>query len=878
MREGTPKPILLKEYSPPPFLVDQIEMVIDLDPVSTLVRSRLEMRRNSTAKENADLVLDGENLELKALHLDGTPLTGDRFQLDDDKLTIFDVPEAFVLELEVAICPRDNTRLEGLYVSKDMLCTQCEAEGFRRITFFPDRPDVMARFRVRLNADQRRYPVLLSNGNLMERGNLENNRHYAVWEDPFPKPCYLFALVAGNLEKRTDTFVTSSNREVLLEVYVEAHDLDKCEYALKSLKKAMLWDERAYGREYDLDRYMIVAVGHFNMGAMENKGLNIFNTQFVLAKPETATDDDFEHVLAVIGHEYFHNWTGNRITLRDWFQLSLKEGLTVFREQQFSADEGSPGVRRIEDVKLLRSRQFPEDEGPLSHPVRPDSYIEINNFYTMTVYEKGAEVVRMLHTLLGREGFRLGMDLYFDRHDGQAVTCEDFIKAMEDANGVNLSQFMRWYTQSGTPRVKITTRYDSQSELFILTCHQFTPPTPGQPRKAPLLIPLTIALLDRDGRQIPLKLEGETEPRGCERVLKLTGETHEFRFVEISHKPVLSALRGFSAPVKLEIHRPDEEWLFLWRHDTDPFNRWDAGQVLATRILLRQLTDRDPDPDPRLIEGFRTLLAQPLTDLSYTALLLTLPEEDALAETMEVIDVDGIHKVREGTRKTLAAELQPRFLSCYRLHHHPDEADDTSAQAIGHRRLKNVCLDYLAALGQEDIQQLALNQFNQAINMTDQLAALRAIVHHGYPARSQCLEHFYQQWRKEPLVLDKWFAIQATDPSPGALARISQLLSHPDFELTNPNRVRSVLGAFSRQNPVHFHNRDGSGYRLLADHLLQLDHINPQIAARLAQPLTNWRRYDSRRQALMRQQLQRIRQAPELSRDLFEIVDKALQP
>ncbi len=876
MREGTPKPIHLKDYRPPAYLVDHIALEFDLEEESTRVKARLEIRRNPASDSDPILLLDGEELALISIRLDGTPLPPGRYAFENDQLSIENVPDRFVLETEVSIHPRENTRLDGLYVSKDMLCTQCEAEGFRRITFFPDRPDVMARFRVRLNADKTRYPVLLSNGNLTEQGDLAGGRHYAVWEDPIPKPCYLFALVAGRLEKKTARFVTASGKKVLLEVYVEAHDLDKCEYALECLKKAMRWDEQAYGREYDLERYMIVAVGHFNMGAMENKGLNIFNTQYVLAKPETATDDDFEHVLAVIGHEYFHNWTGNRITLRDWFQLSLKEGLTVFREQQFSAAEGSPGVRRIEDVKLLRSRQFPEDEGPLAHPVRPESYIEINNFYTMTVYEKGAEVIRMLHTLLGDEGFHRGMALYFERHDGQAVTCEDFIQAMEDANQVDLGQFMRWYTQAGTPRVEITPHYDEEGKILTLTCRQSTPPTPGQPHKEPLPIPLATALLDRQGQPLPLRLEGETTATGNERVLRLSGEKQSFRFLGVATRPVVSILRGFSAPVKLQIDRTMEELLFLWRHDSDPFNRWDAGQKLATTILLRQLDDEIPRLDPNLARGLEDLLTNPLPDLSFTALLLILPEEDTLAEALEVIDVEGIHRVREITRRKLALALEGRFLACYQTHHRPDEAHTTDARAIGRRRIKNVCLNYLATLDHDACRQIALEQFIRAGNMTDQLAALKAIVHHDHPAKSRCLEDFYRQWRQEPLVLNKWFAIQASDPSPDALARVGQLLAHPDFQLTNPNRVRSVLGAFSRQNPLHFHHRSGSGYRLLADYLLRLDRINPQIAARLAHPLTNWRRYDSRRQDLMRRQLERIHQAPELSRDLFEIVDKAL--
>ncbi len=877
MREGTPKPVHLKDYRPPAYLVDRIELAFDLDPETTRVRARLHVRRNLQYDlDPTPLVLDGEDLTLQSVLLDEAPLAEDRYTVDENRLIIPDVPTAFTLTTEVLIHPRSNTRLEGLYVSEGMLCTQCEAEGFRRITYFPDRPDVMARYRVTLRADRNRFPVLLANGNRVDAGDLDDGRHFAVWEDPFPKPSYLFALVAGRLEKRTDTFTTRSGRRVRLEIYVAPSDLDQCDHAMGCLKRAMAWDEIKYGREYDLDRYMIVAVSHFNMGAMENKGLNLFNSRYVLTRPETATDEDFEHVLAVIGHEYFHNWTGNRVTLRDWFQLSLKEGLTVFREQQFSADEGSAAVRRIEDVNLLRTRQFPEDESPLAHPVRPESYIEINNFYTMTVYEKGAEVVRMLHTLLGWEGFRRGMDLYFERHDGQAVTCEDFVKAMEDANRVDLAQFMRWYTQAGTPRVEVQYHYEADRRTFVLALTQSCPPTPGQPHKEPFLIPVGLALLDGEGNPIPLQLEGESAPRGTSRILPLTGAHQRFRFVNVSEPPVLSIFRDFSAPVKLLMERDPDEWYFLWRHDNDPFNRWDAGQTLMSHCLLAQIPEPAPALDPRLVAGFEPLLSQPLDDLSYTAWLLRLPEEDYLAEQMDVIDVDGIHRVREQARRELATVLKDDFLDCYHAHHRPEEWADTSAAAIGRRRLKNTCLSYLATRDDPAIHELVLTQYRSTRNMTDQLAAFQAVVHEDHPAKTTVVEDFHRRWRSQPLVLDKWFAIQAADPSPGAIERIETLLAHPDFDPTNPNRVRSVLGVFAQRNPVHFHARDGRGHRLLADWLLRLDRINPQLAARLAQPLANWRRYDGDRQASMRRELARIRQTPELSKDLFEIVDKAL--
>jgi aminopeptidase N len=868
-----PRPVYLKDYRPPDYLVDTLELDFDLDPETTRVKAKLKLRRHPQAAQGAPLLLDGEELELTRLLLEGEPIPEGSYWLEGGKLKITKVPAAFTLETEVLIHPQANTRLEGLYVSKDLLCTQCEAEGFRRITFFPDRPDVMARFRVTLRADKTRYPVLLSNGNLVSQGDLEDGQHFAVWEDPFPKPSYLFALVAGKLSKKTDVFTTASGRKVQLEIYVEPNDLDKCAHALDALKRAMAWDEQKYGRQYDLDRYMIVAVSHFNMGAMENKGLNLFNAHYVLAKPETATDEDYAHILSVIGHEYFHNWTGNRITLRDWFQLSLKEGLTVFREQQFAADQGSPGVRRIEDVNLLRTRQFPEDEGPLAHPVRPEAYLEINNFYTATVYEKGAEVVRMLHTLLGEEGFRRGMDLYFSRHDGQAVTCEDFVQALADANHQDLSQFLRWYTQAGTPKLEVKTAYDPSCQTFTLTLRQSCPPTPGQPHKEPFVIPVRIGLLDRAGKEMPLCLAGEAQASGTERVLALTQTEQSFVFVEVAEKPVLSILRGFSAPVKLDYPRPKEELEFLWRHDRDPFVRWDAGQSFISALLLPQLKSAAFQLDPTLEEGFRALLTAPLEDLSYTALLLTLPEEDFLAELLEVIDVDGIHRVRQAAQHALAQALSEEFSACYVRHHLPQEAYATSAAAIGRRRLKNTCLSYLGCL--ESARAQVLEQFHQARNMTDQLAALRIIVHSGYPEQSECLAKFYQQWQSEPLVLDKWFAVQASSPLPGAVDRIQKLLDHPDFDLGNPNRVRAVLGVFGRQNPVGFHARDGSGYRLLTDYLLELDRLNPQLAARLAQPLTAWQRYDPVRQHFMRAELQRLLNTP-LSRDLFEIASKTL--
>lgn len=882
MRDANPKTTYLKDYTPPDYLIDAVDLHCSLDEEETQVRARLTMWKNPDApKGPAPLELVGEELLLEAVRLDGRALTPAEYQLSKAALVVPTVPfdRAFVVEIETRINPKANTALEGLYLSNGMLCTQCEAEGFRKITWFLDRPDVMARYTTTLSADKTRFPVLLSNGNKVAEGELDNNRHWVKWFDPYKKPSYLFALVAGRLECLADTYTTGSGRSIDLRIYVEPHDLDKCNHAMQSLKNAMAWDEAVYGREYDLDLYMIVAVSHFNMGAMENKGLNIFNTKYVLARPDTATDTDYEQVEGVIGHEYFHNWTGNRITCRDWFQLSLKEGLTVFRDQEFTADRTSRAVKRITDVNMLRTRQFPEDAGPLAHSVRPDAYIEINNFYTATVYEKGAEVVRMIHTLLGPEGFRKGIDLYFERHDGEAVTTDDFVKAMENANQVDLTQFRRWYSQAGTPELQVEAAYDSSARSLTLTVRQECPPTPGQPEKKPYHMPLTLGLIAPDGSDVPVRLEGEAGA-ALQKVLHLTERRQQFRLIDLPEKPVVSILRGFSAPVKLKMQRSLEELAFLLSHDSDPFNRWEAGQQLASRIISRRLeriqTGAAPSPvDERLIGAFRAVMVEPPQDLSYLVLLLTLPSESYLGELMAVIDVEAIHHARQQVRQALAEALRGEWESLYRRHQ-CSEPGGFDAATIGRRALRNVALAYLIELAEPAIDALCKRQFHEARTMTDQLAALSAMVNSRHPAKVEALSAFYQQWQAEPLVIDKWFALQATSRMSGTRAVVERLLGHPAFDPRNPNRVRALVGAFSQANALHFHAADGGGYRFLGDRIIALDRINPQLTARLLAPLSHWRRYDESRRRLMKQQLERIIGTEAISKDVYEVATKSL--
>ena len=880
MRDANPQTIYLKDYTVPDYLIHSVDLNFDLAEDNTRVVSRLTLSRNPASQTgDAALILAGENLGLISVVLnDDQQLTDQHYLQTPDSLIIHEVPQhrSFVLTIENTINPKANTALEGLYLSNGMLCTQCEAEGFRKITYFLDRPDVMAKFTTTLVGDKDRYPVLLSNGNKIAQGELADNRHWVTWEDPFNKPCYLFALVAGQLECIEDSFTTLSDRTINLQIFVEKHDLDKCAHAMQSLKNAMLWDEQVYGREYDLDLYMIVAVGHFNMGAMENKGLNVFNTKFVLARPDTATDSDYEHIEGVIAHEYFHNWTGNRITCRDWFQLSLKEGFTVFRDQEFTGDRTSKAVKRIEDVINLRTRQFAEDAGPLAHPIRPNAYIEINNFYTLTVYEKGAEVVRMIHTLLGAEGFRKGSDLYFERHDGQAVTCDDFVKAMEAANAVDLSQFRRWYEQAGTPVLTVRQAYDPEAQTLTLTLNQHCPSTPGQAVKEPLHIPVTVGLINKDGSIAACKLQHGTTD---EVILQLTQAEQSFTFRDLKEQPVVSLLRGFSAPVKLDMARSLEELAFLLSHDRDTFNRWEAGQQLAGQIIAGLIADVQNDRtlqlNPIIIAAFKQVIEQSWDDLSYFSLLLSLPSETYLAEQMQVVDVEAIHTAREFVLLTLAEQLQAQFKFLY-LENHREESGLFDAGAIGRRRIKNTCLAYLGRLGQADSQQWSQQQFATAKNMTDQIAALAVVVNGSHPAKQQCLAGFYQQWQDEALVIDKWFALQASSHNPDTFANVQALMQHPAFDLKNPNRVRALIGAFSQANPLHFHAANGQGYQFLADQIIALNILNPQVASRMLSPLTSWRRYDPVRQALIKAQLERIMTTEAVSKDVYEVASKSL--
>jgi aminopeptidase N len=884
MRDAQARTILLRDYRVPDFLIDRTELFFDLDETQTIVRSKLHMRRNpDAATPAAPLVLNGAELQLRAVAIDGVALTAAQYAVSEDWLSIEQVPEQFLFECETLIKPQLNSSLEGLYKSRTMFCTQCEAEGFRKITYFLDRPDVMSVYTVTVSADKKRYPVLLSNGNLLEERD-DGNRHTAVWHDPFRKPCYLFALVAGDLAFIEDHFTTMSGQDVLLRIYVEPKDIDKCDYAMHSLKAAMRWDEEVYGREYDLGIFNIVAVDDFNMGAMENKSLNIFNTSAVLARPETTTDAGFQRVEGVVAHEYFHNWSGNRVTCRDWFQLSLKEGFTVFRDAEFSADMGSPTVKRVEDVSLLRTMQFAEDAGPMSHPVRPDTYMEISNFYTLTVYEKGSEVVRMLRNLLGAELFRQGTDLYFSRHDGQAVTCDDFVRAMEEVSGRDLTQFKRWYSQAGTPRLDVSGVYDDNARTFTLTVKQSCPPTPGQSTKEPFHIPLAIALFG-DAGVLRLQLAGAVpnvesgDNTGL--VLDVTAAEQQFVFTDVPEAPVPSLLRAFSAPVKLQYPYTRDELMTLLRSDSDGFCRWDAGQQLAVAALGDLMTAyRRGDTlqlDARLVTAFADLLADDSLDPAMVALMLTLPTEAYLAELATEIDVEAIHVARQFAREQIAAQLQPTLWQVYRANQ-TAEPYQPSAQQVARRSLKNACLAYLMSLEGDDAVAAAVAQFEGSDNMTDVMAALSVLVNSSrQPERDAALAAFYERWREEPLVVNQWFQVQAACRLPGTLEHVQQtLMRHPAFDMRNPNKVRAVVGAFANQNAVNFHRADGAGYRFLADQVITLNRSNPQIAARLLGPLSKWQKYPAAARQRMIEELRRIEKEKELSPDVYEVVVKSL--
>lgn len=879
----------LADYRPPLYRLPSVSLTFWLDRQKTTVEARIRLERDEAVyRPGESLLLHGGKLALESLTLEGEPLMEGRdYRLVPDGLELLNPPVAGELVSRVSIDPSANLELEGLYASGDMLCTQCEAEGFRKITYWLDRPDLLSVYTVKLIASAADYPVLLANGNCIERGTMPDGQHFAVWHDPFPKPAYLFAVVAGQLVKTADRFTTRSGRTVDLEIWTRAADAAKTGHAMTSLKHSMAWDEQVFGLEYDLDIYMIVAVGDFNMGAMENKGLNVFNTKYVLADPQTATDLDYQGIEAVIAHEYFHNWTGNRVTCRDWFQLSLKEGLTVFRDQQFSADMNSAAVQRIGNVRGLRAVQFPEDAGPTAHPVRPDSYVEINNFYTATVYNKGAEVVRMYHTLLGADGFRRGMDLYFQRHDGQAVTCDDFRAAMADANGVDLSQFGRWYSQAGTPVVRVTDQYDTETKTYTLTMTQSCPPTPGQPVKEPFLIPIAMGLLSADGQALPTQLTGEATAQAGTRVLRLSDVRQSFTFVNVPEAPIPSLLRGFSAPVKLERAWTDAELATLAAHDGDAFARWEAAQTVLTRVLLADADPASTGPArtdlPETVANLVAATLAPFTgetvgagaDPAFAALCLALPGEAYLAELVPVVYPDRLHAARNALRTAIGRRYADDLLKII------TQFTDTgpfrpTAEAAGRRALRNAALDLLVAGGNSAAIALAADQAKAAGNMTDRLAALTALVDTDHPERSAILEAFRADFAEDALVLDKWFTVQALSRRADTLAQVRALLGHPAYDAKNPNKVRALVGSFTTGNRAQFHALDGSGYGFLADQVIATDGFNGKLAARLVAPLAPWKKMDPARQGLMRAELDRIRKTPGLSKDVTEIVEKAL--
>ena len=878
MNDVSPQTVYLKDYQPVPYLIDDVFLNFSLDPEATEVTAKLALRPNpSSGQKNAPLVLHGEKLALKSVRIDGELLDPSHFDVSIATLTIARVPQKpFTLEIVTLCNPKANTELSGLYVSNDIFCTQCEAEGFRRITYFYDRPDVMARYKVRIEGPAAKYPVLLSNGNPGASGEIAStDRHFAEWDDPFPKPAYLFALVAGDLAHVADHYVTRSGRKVELRIYVENGKEDRCAWAMESLKTSMRWDEERFGLEYDLDIFMIVAVSHFNMGAMENKGLNIFNDKYILALPETATDADYVNIEAIIAHEYFHNWTGNRITCRDWFQLCLKEGLTVFRDQEFTADIRSRAVKRIADVKRLRADQFPEDAGPLAHPVRPSSYIEINNFYTATVYEKGAELCRMMLTLIGRDAFRKAMDLYFERHDGEAATVEDFVRCMADASGRNFDQFFRWYEQAGTPEVKVSEAYDAKTRTYDLTLEQVTAPTPGQPDKLPLQIPIGIGLLDAEGEDMPLDLEGVgalNEP-----LIELTEPKKTFRFRNVAKRPVLSINRGYSVPIRIKSDTRMADQLFLMKTDTDTFNRWEAAQTAAHSVLGADLAGHDRKADrASFIAALRAVLTDPALDQTFKSAMLTLPSEQEIATLIaRNVDPGAIHAAREALRaeigKGLADVLIDQWTKTEAKGAYRPSPDET-----GRRSLRYGVLYAIAGGDPALATQLAMEALEAPPSMTDEIGALATLITLECPERDQALDAFYARHKDDHLIIDKWFALQASAPLSGTIRRVRELMTHPDFKLATPNRVRSLIGAFAMGNPFAFHSADGEGYAIVADTILALDPLNPQVAARMATAFRSWAGLEEKRRGLVKAELERILAAPGLSRDLYEITSKSI--
>ena len=866
MRTEEPRAIHLADYQAPDFRIETVHLDFLLDPEATRVKARLTVTRK---RANAPLVLQGENLKLISLKLDGSALREGDYRLDTGTLTIANVPDRFVLESECEIAPAANTALEGLYQSGGMFCTQCEPEGFRHITWFIDRPDNLSVFTVRIEAAKEQYPVLLSNGNRQEAGDLQGGRHFVRWHDPFPKPSYLFALVAGDLGSIHDRFVTMSGREIALAIYVEHGNEPRATYAMGALKRAMKWDEDAYGREYDLDIFMIVAVSAFNMGAMENKGLNIFNDKVLLASPETATDDDYARIEGVVAHEYFHNWTGDRITCRDWFQLSLKEGLTVFRDQSFSGDMRSHGVQRIQDVRALRGRQFQEDAGPLAHPVQPQSYIEINNFYTATVYEKGSEVIGMLNTLVGPTLYRKATDLYFARHDGEAATVEDWVKCFEDSSGRDLAQFRLWYRQAGTPVVAAEGSYDPIARTYALTLSQTLKPTPEQPNKQAMHIPVRLGLVARNGNALPLRLDGENEAGPESRVLELREPRQSFLFVDVAEEPLLSLGRGFSAPVIFQVKLARKDRAVLMGADGDAFNRWEAGQALAADLMLTNATQ-----DADYLKAIGHVLGKAPQDPAFAAQMLMPPAESEIAAMTHPADPDAIHAARTALIRAVA-HAHGRQLA--ELYEHMRDAGDFSADArsAGKRALRNACLRYLTAADDEAAAGLADAHYRTATSMTDMIAGLTALARMESPLRDKAFTHFHDRFRSDPLVLDKWMSLQAQAPLPETVTAVRALMKHPAFDLRNPNRVRALIGAFSA-NHLRFHDGSGEGYRLLGEAVRALDPLNPQVAARLAGAFETWRRYDVDRQQKIRTELEAILAQMGLSPNLFEVASKIL--
>jgi len=879
MKTDLPQTIRLADYRAPDYRILKTDLTFRLDAKATRVIASLSIE--ATGDTTPALQLDGEEVKLVSVAIDGVGLDAAAYEVNDKGLLLKAPPARFTLTTEADISPAANSALSGLYVSDGMLCTQCEAEGFRRITYYLDRPDTMATFRTRIEADKAAYPVLLSNGNLIESGDLADGRHYAVWEDPFKKPAYLFALVAAKLGHIEDHFVTRSGRTVTLRVYVDPGNEARAHYAMDSLKRSMKWDEDAYGREYDLDIFMIVAVAAFNFGAMENKGLNIFNDKYVLADSETATDLDFELIEGIVGHEYFHNWSGNRVTCRDWFQLCLKEGFTVLRDQQFSEAQRSEAVQRIDGVKTLRARQFTEDAGPLAHPVRPESYIEIDNFYTATVYEKGAEVVRMLRTLTGPEDFRKATDLYFDRHDGEAATVEQFAVAFEDAAKIDLKQFRLWWSQSGTPEVKAETAYDADAGTFTLTLSQSCPPTPGQPDKKPMVIPVRLGLVGASGADLPLQLEGENAPAGTERVVSLTEAKQVFRFVNVAERPVPSIGRGFSAPVKWSLDIPDSDRAFLMGRDSDLFNRWEAGQQYAERHLLSLAADaaagRTLKADPALIEAYGLILADAARDPAFAALALTPPSVPDLLQAMPAgaADAAAAHRARSFLMSETGKALSDALATAYERTTTDAPFVPDAAQA-GQRALRAAVLRLRCATGGAEAARLAYAQFTSSTNMTDTMSALGVLTHLDAPERQQALDAFEARWKDNPLVMDKWMTVQAVSTREGTLETVRRLTGHSHFSMENPNRFRALVSAFATGNPLVFHDAGGAGFAFVADQALAMDKVNPQVAARLFGAFESWRRFAPAIAAAMRAEIERVAKTEGLSKNLFEIATRAL--